>query len=216
LRFVERHLDEDDRLLVEPWLPRERDWCVTFDAPFDRRRLGVHEAICTADGAWVGSLFAPRTDLAEPWRERLAAVAERVAGELDRQGYFGPVCMDAFSWRDGARSRLRPLVDLNCRQSASAAAQRLWGRIAPERALFYRSFQRRKLGLPVELSDSLSALGPERYDPDERRGILLASPSRLGGAGDRWRPGKLALLFVADGRSECLELERRFRERFEV
>jgi hypothetical protein len=128
-------------------------------------------------------------------------MAERVAARLDQEGYFGPVCVDAFTWRDGDRSRLRSLVDLNCRLSMSDAAHRLWQRMAPDRTVFYRFFNRRKIELPADLPDALVALGEHGYDRDSRRGILLASP---------------AFVFVADGRSEIFALERWFRDRFEV
>ena len=39
---------------------------------------------------------------------------------------------------------------------------------------------------------------------------------QLGAAGESWRPGKLAIAFVEDGSEATLELERWFRERFEV
>ena len=215
-RFVEDRFSEDDRLVVEPWLPRERDWCVVFDAPFDPRTLRIHETVCTADGALIGALFEPDGGVATPWLDELSLMAERVAAGLDREGYFGPVCVDAFSWRDGDRSKLRAFVDLNCRLSMSDAAHRSWRRLAPERTLFYRFFNRRKIDFPAELADALAALGERRYDRDSRRGILLASPLRLGAGGESWRPGKLAFFFVADGRSATFELERWFRERFEV
>jgi len=215
-RFVDKHLDEDDCFVVEPWLKRERDFSVVFDVPFVPRSLRVHETVCTADGALIGAWFEPSGGAAEPWFDELGRMAERVAAELDQEGYFGPVCVDAFTWHDGARTRLRSLVDLNCRRSVSAVAHRLWRRIAPERTLFYRFFNRSKIDLPLELSDALTALGEQRYDRNARRGILIGSPPRLGSAGDSWRPGRLAFLFVADERSEIFVLERWFRERFEV
>ena len=216
LRFVEDRLAEDDHLLVEPWLPREQDWCVVFDAPFDPRTLRVHETVCTEDGALIGALFESGNDAAAPWFDDLGVMAERVAAGLGREDYFGPVCVDAFTWHDGDRSRLRAFVDLNCRLSMSDAAHRLWRRLAPERTFFYRFFNRRKLDLATDLPGTLAALGQHRYDRESRRGILLASPLRLGGAAGSWRPGKLAVAFVADGRAEAFELERWFRERFEV
>ena len=67
-----------------------------------------------------------------------------------------------------------------------------------------------------ELRTALAALGERGYDRNERRGILLASPPRLGTAGDAWRPGKLAIIFVAADREGVFELERWFRGRFEA
>jgi hypothetical protein len=164
----------------------------------------------------IGALFEPERDAAMLYYDELGVMAESVAARLDREGYFGPVCVDAFTWQDTDRSRLRAFVDLNCRLSMSDAAHRLWRRIAPERTLFYRFFNRRKLDLGTDLPMALGALGPRRYDRRSRQGILLASPLRLGAAGEDWSPAKVAIAFVAAGRSEVFRLERWFRERFEV
>lgn len=215
-RFVEARFAEDDRLVVEPWLPREHDWSVVFDVPFDRATLRIHETVNTRDGALIGALFEPGGGAATPWDAALAGMAERVSSKLKDEGYFGPVCVDAFSWRDRARSGLRVLVDLNCRRSMSDGAHRLWQRLAPERSFYYRFFNRGKLSLPDELASALDALGPRRYEPGQRRGILLLSPLHVSAEGERWRPAKLAVAFVADGRPQILELERWFRRRFEV
>jgi hypothetical protein len=203
-RFVDGLLAEDDRMILEPWLDRQQDWCVVFAVPFARSDLRIHETTCTRDGALIGALFSDENDLV--WRDELSATAEWVAARLEREGYFGPVCFDAFSWRDGEKVRLRPLVDLNCRLSMSDGAHRLWRKIAPERSLFYRFFNRRKLTLPDEMVAAAETLGDLRYDPDRGGGVLFASPLHF---------SKLATIFVAEHRDEILTLERQFRARFE-
>ena len=97
----------------------------------------------------------------------------------------------------------------------SDAAFRLWRRLAPERTLYYRFFNRRKLVLPKGLTEATLALGDQRYDPDRRRGVLFASPLEFGDGPEHPPPVKLAVVFVADARAGILELERAFRERFE-
>jgi hypothetical protein len=98
----------------------------------------------------------------------------------------------------------------------SDGAHRLWGRLGARRTLYYRFFDRGKLALPEELPQLLHALGAQRYDPSTRRGILLAAPLRLGPAEEAWPTRKPAVILVADDRSGVFELERAFRERFEV
>ena len=205
-RFANALFAEDDRLLVEPWLTRERDGCVVFDVPFVSSELRVHETMCTRDGALVGAMFDAGGGECAAWLEELAGTAERIASRLHDEGYFGPVCVDAFTWKDGDRVRLRPLADLNCRLAMSDGAHRLWRALGDERTLFYRFFNRRKLSLPSELPEAVAALGDERYDRSRRRGILFASPLSF---------TKLAIVFVAEIRGEILALERRFRARFE-
>jgi hypothetical protein len=206
-RFVDGLLVENDRFVVEPWLPRERDWSVVFEVPLDPATLRVHETTYTRDGALIGALLDPGGAENTPWLEELCGMAERVASHLEAEAYFGPVCVDAFTWRDGDSLELRPLVDLNCRRSMSGGAYRLWRRIAPDRTFYYRFFNRRKLTLPDGLKQAQAALGDRRYDSSRRRGVLLASP-----------PGhaKLAVIFVADSQLQALALETEFRSRHEA
>ena len=214
-RFVTDCFTEDDRMVVERWLPRERDWCTVFDVPFRASSLRIHESICTDGGSLIGALFESDGSGAARWADELGSAAERIASTLEGEGYFGPVCLDSFTWLERGVERLRPLVDLNCRLPMSDRAHALWRRLAPERSLYYRFFSRRKLRLPSELAAALTSLGSRRYDPTRRRGILLASPLRFG-TGDRRRsPGKLAMIFIADERSAVFELERWFRDAFE-
>lgn len=215
-RFVDERLAEDDRLVVEPWLVRERDWCMVFEVPFDTAAFRLHETVYTSDGALIGALFDPDPIDLEPWSADLAGTAERIAARLAGEGYFGPVCVDAFTWNDGKRTRLRALVDLNCRRAMSDGAFRFWQRSAPEQTVYYRFFNRRKLDLPEELPRALALLEERRYDPAARRGILLASPTELSLDGERCRPGKLAVVFAGAERREVFTLERWFRGRFEA
>lgn len=206
-RFVDGVLAEDDRLLVEPWLARERDWCVVFEVPFRAETLRIHEAFCTRDGALIGALFEPGGPEHCPWSDRLAELAGPVARRLSQAGYLGPACFDAFSWRDAAGLRLRVLADINCRHSMSEGAHRAWRQLAPERACYYRFFNRRKLDMPASLSAAVAALGELGYDRSRRRGILLASPPAF---------AKFAVIFIAENRTGIFALEAWFRERFET
>jgi hypothetical protein len=206
-KWLDERLAEDDLLVVEPWLPRLRDWCVVFRVPFDRSDLRIHETVCTRDGALIGALFEPPGTASDPWTEELETMAARVADAVDAAGYFGPACVDAFEWRDGERPRLRALVDLNCRLPISDGAYRLWRGELADRVLYYRFFNRRKLIVPDELARAHDSLGERAYTRRARRGILYASPMEF---------GKLAVAFIAEDRQGIFELERWFRARFEA
>jgi hypothetical protein len=215
-RFINDRLGSDDRLVIEPWLKRTCDYCMVFDVPFDVASLRIHETVCTDGGALVGAIFDPEPRANVPWHE-LRDAAARISARLGDEGYFGPVSVDAFHWHDGNHTRLRSLVDLNARSSMSDGAYRLWQRLVPERTLFYRFFNRRKLTeLSEELTQVVDALGRQRYNPDLRCGILLASPLQLGLDGEIRAPGKLAVMFIAETRSGIFALERWFRDQFEV
>lgn len=213
--FVMRRLADDDCLLVEPWKRRERDWCVVFDVPFAASSLRIHETIGTRDGALIGALFEPGGASTCPWADELSDLAKRVAARLAQEGYFGPVCVDAFSWYDGDRLRLRPLVDVNCRRSMSDGAYRTWRQLAPERVFYYRFLSQRKFTLPSELATLRGALGAHQYDPAHQTGIFIASPPRLRANGVFRKPGKLAIVLAADDRAGVFAKEHWLRRRFE-
>ena len=98
----------------------------------------------------------------------------------------------------------------------SDGAHRLWRQVAPGAALYYRFFSRRRSAFPSEMTEALAALGGRRFDRARARGILLASPLRLGAGEGTWEPDRLAVAFVANDRRGAVELERWFRGRFEA
>ena len=89
----------------------------------------------------------------------------------------------------------------------SDGAYRLWRQLAPDRTLYYRFFNRRRLKLPTTLTQTLADLGEQRYDRARRLGTLLFSPIGF---------SKLAVVFVAEDRARVLALQDNFRERFEA
>jgi len=199
-RFILDQFAGDEPATVERWRDRLQDLTAISSVPFDPTTLRIHETIGTRDGAMIGAIFG--TPVPEAWKVQMHDTAERVSGALERVGYFGPVCMDAFSWRDGEHVRFRPLVDLNCRRSISARAQRMWGELAPDRALYYRFFNRRKLRLPTDFSEALTSIAAERYDPTTRLGALLASPTHV---------NKIAVGFFGSDRDDAFKREQAFR-----
>ncbi len=212
-RFAQRVLEEDDRLVVEPWLPRERDLCMVFGVPFSEAGFRAHEIANTREGALIGALFEPAGP-GDPLLERLRPAARAVARELHAAGYFGPAGVDAFLWRDGPRSRLRPVVDINARRSMSDGAHRLWRRLAPEKVAYFRFFSTRKLTLPDTLEATVRALGQHDVPGPHSPGILLASPLRMG-SGKGMPLSRIAVMFLGANRSEVSTLEAWFREHFE-
>jgi hypothetical protein len=214
-RWVAARLAEDDVLVVEPWVDRERDWSMVFPVPFAARELRVHETIYTRDGGLIGVLFDPTGEPPGAPTEQLEQTARGIAARLASEGYSGPVCVDAMSYRSGDAVGLRSLVDLNCRRAMSDPAHRLWRRLGAERTLLYRFFRLDKLELPAETTAAGALLGEGGYDRDERTGVLLGSPLRVHDDGGWRRPTKLAVLILGQDRQDVLERETRFRRRFE-
>ncbi len=216
-RWLSATLEEDDRVLLEPWLHRISDLCVTLELTRDGKITDewIHEIVNTAAGSFIGALFEPASRNIEPWRARLEEGTEMVAGRLANEGYFGPVCFDAFIWDDEGRPRLRPLADLNARLNVSRHAQRLWRVWGGGSVVYWRLFSRRKLRLPARHADLEMELGADCYDRDRQQGALICSPLWVTVGGHRRQLRRLGVLFVGPSRLSIMELERRFRERFE-
>ena len=216
-RWLRATLDEDDRVVLEPWCRRVADLCTTFELGPDGTvtDLAVHQVVNTSDGAFIGALFEPHAELVERWLLWLQRAADVVASRLVGEGYFGPVCLDSYVWDDAGRHRLRPVADLNARCHMSLAARRLWWTWGGRDALYWRLFNRRKLELPSGYDDLERALGRDRFRPDSRWGTVVVSPLWVLWGGRRRCPRRLGVLFVGRSRDEVMGLESRFRVRFE-
>jgi len=215
LTAVRRLFAEGDTAVIERWRSRLHDLCSTFVVLRDGRatKVGMHETVNTADGAHIGSLFQEDPGHHSEWRPAMEEAARDVAKQLADAGYHGPACMDAFTWDDGGRHRLRPLVDLNARREMSAGASALWRQLGGQGTAYWRFYTRRKIRLPNNYVDLQHILGDDAYNSSRRRGVLVTAPLWLGS--DRRKPAKAALLFLARDRDEALALDRRFRKRFE-
>lgn len=215
LKVVRRFFDGNEAVVLERWRRRLRDLCATFVVGRNGEVLGfdLHEVVNTADGALIGDLFYNESSEIIDWRPEMTETAAAVASRLAEEGYFGPACIDAFLWDDDGRVRLRRLVDLNARREISAGASRLWRRIGGEGVGYWRFYSRRKLDLGDSYPEVEGRFGPDAFDPDRRRGVLITAPLWLGP--HRRTPAKIAVLLVGRGRAEVLRMDRRLREVFE-
>jgi hypothetical protein len=212
LKVVRRFFDGNEAVVLERWRRRLRDLCATFVVGRSGEVLGfdLHEVVNTSDGALIGDLFFSDTRELSEWRPAMTDAAAAVSFRLTEEGYFGPACIDAFLWDDDGRARLRRLVDLNARREISAGASRLWRRIGGDGVGYWRFYSRRKLDLGGSYPEVEGRFGPDAFDPDRRRGVLITAPLWLGPR--RRTPAKIAVLLVGDSRSEVLLMDRRLRE----
>jgi len=217
-RWAESVLAEDDLVHLEAWLPRVADLTAVFEVlPSGAvRGVAVHEVVSTADGAFLGALFAPRPGPeSAQWWAGMERAAEETARALAAAGYWGPACMDGVVWRDRGSLRLRALTDLNARGNVSAGGRALVQRLDPGAAALWRFYSVRKLHRFDSLAALVHRIGRDALDPRRRRGALPTSPLWLEGEGRRRRPGKLAVLLLADSPEEALALDARVREKLE-
>jgi len=214
LRLTHRFLTEDDWVLLEQWRPRVLDIAATFDLSSGGKvqEFHLHEVVNTADGAFIGALFDRESPAIEPWRKEMREAVALIAKEIVGAGYFGPVCIDAFTWDEAGTQRLRPLVDLNARMHVSAPVLRLWRQWQMERVVLWRFFSGRRVVLPDDYAKFETALGDDAFDPRTRCGIILTSQVDVGEASRRSM--RFGVLISGVSRVEVEGMESRFRERF--
>ncbi len=212
-KAVERLLAEDECLLVERWRRRKIDLVTAFEVDGEGvvDDVVIYEAVNTAAGAFIGDIFDHRSPRLEKWRPQLFDAAAKVGRELAREGYFGPVCLDAFVWSDTREERLRALVEVNARWQVAAAALRLWRLWDCQPVVYWRLFSSKKLRLPDGYEEIVAALGSDAFDPVSGRGVLLTSPLELAYG----RPKRIGVLLAGEDRAVVDLLDRGFRERFE-
>jgi hypothetical protein len=208
-----RLLAEDVCVLLERWRRRELDICSVFsvDIQGQAKDLYLYEAVNTADGAYIGSIFEENPARLEPWRQEIADIVSKVARKLSETGYFGPVCLDHFVWSDGNERRLRPLADLNARLQVSAPLLDLWRSLGEDRVFYWRLFAARKLGLPRDYVELEEALGRDAFSLNDRCGVVVTSPFTAG----ETRLRRFGVLISARSREEVDEMDRLVRDRFE-
>ncbi|NNE42609.1 MAG: hypothetical protein HKN12_00235 [Gemmatimonadetes bacterium] len=217
-RVIARLLEESGAVVVEVWHERVRDLAVTMGVEPDgaARDVHVHEVINTAEGAFLGAVFGGgSSDNAVRHEAELRDTARRIAAKLAEAGYFGPACFDAYTWTDGECVYLRPLVDLNARIGMSEPFRAVAHRLGEGRVCYGRFFSARRFPFGGDQSLLLSALGDRGFDPDARRGVLLASPLRLGEGGDARTARRFAVVFVGESRDDVLAMETWFRGEFD-
>jgi len=198
LARIARHLERQEQqgketwLLLEPLLRKALDFSCQIDIGAD----GAVAILSVQQMANKGFAFSSIAT-AEPalWdqldRDGYLERAQRIAGRLFDEGYFGPVCIDSMQLADG---RVRTLVEVNARQSMGYMNHRLDRHLAPlgvrgELSLF-------TLGVPrqFDYEQLLSALAERGllFTQDHPEGLLPLSANTLTAnspAGDEPTPG---------------------------
>lgn len=169
-------------LVVEEELEVVQEWGVLFRLGRDGRRspLRRHGLLSGPSGGYAGALVLPgHAARAETlWNTHggeAVGVVDGVARALHQAGYFGPVGVDMFVHRRGDRQYLRPLVDLNARQSMAWPAHGLATRF-PDKAVLFRQYPSKLFKNLHDGHALFSASGFGSFDDKSRRGAILLTP----------------------------------------
>ena len=149
LRWMEKVLRQEERLVIEPWHERVLDFSAHYDVAADGATFkGFVRMINDQRGQFLGASLASNLtaglDAAIPkflhgpegnrYRDLYSRLGDRVFQRCREVGYEGPVGIDAYVYRqaDGAL-RLKPVVEMNPRFTMGRMALSLRKWIAPGR-----------------------------------------------------------------------------------
>lgn len=169
-------------LVVEEELAVVREWGVLFRLGRDGRRspLRRHRLLSGPMGGYAGALVLSDNASREEglWnrhRDEALRAVDAVAHALHEAGYFGPVGIDMFVFRRDGALHLRPLVDLNARQSMAWPAHGLAARF-PGKALLFRQLATASLPRFNDYRALLTQCDNLSFDDVAQRGAILLTP----------------------------------------
>lgn len=187
LRWAQKQIAQVGCVVLEPVLDSLAEAGVQIEIPAHGapRLIGVTPLLVDRSGTYRGSRFGwPDADVV-PWQPAID-VALRVAGRVQQLGYFGPLGIDAMSFRtaEGER-RLRPLQDLNARFTMGRLALGLerilptgwcasWLH-APRRAAAFAPTQRAALLSSGAAQSKIVTMSPDGVDSNHSILVLAES-----------------------------------------
>jgi hypothetical protein len=121
ISWVRKRLTSGKVVFFEPWVDRVQEVGLQFDIPLDGspQLIGIAPMLVDSRGQYVGSYFSTEGSSefsnTNIWQDAIH-VALRAATQLQANGYFGSLGIDAMAYRlaDGS-CRIRPLQDINAR-----------------------------------------------------------------------------------------------------
>jgi hypothetical protein len=163
--WIEKRLKEQGSLVLEPWLESAGEMGIQIQVPASGQieMLAVLPLMNTAHGEYQGSRLFLSESEQQIW-ELATRIAMQIAEDFQRQGYFGPLGIDAMRYRDGDEIKLRPIQDINARWTMGRIAWE-WGRLldTDRRATWYQGQKAVDLLSDSSLSNRLIRTSPDSW-----------------------------------------------------
>jgi hypothetical protein len=206
----------DERLLVvvEEWQDKQTDLNYHFTVGGDGESTFdfVLEAVTEA-GTHRGHRLPTRLGAAHT--ERIQQCAEIIGRTLSKEGYRGPVGVDAIITTDGT---LFPVIEINARNNMSTYLTGVAERIGDAGSHGLAMQVDLQLSRPIRYDEVAAVLDGEALDPNWRRGFLVTCFASVNAAAqftDGSRPfrGRLHGVAVGSSPSDVARLEQDVRAR---
>ncbi|HUG19308.1 MAG TPA: hypothetical protein VMM56_10045 [Planctomycetaceae bacterium] len=166
--WIEKRLKEQGSLILEPWLEAVDEVGIQLQIPptGEVELLAALPLINSPHGEYQGSrlyLSEPETKIWEP----AVRIAMQIARDFQRQGYFGPVGIDAMRYRDGDEIKLRPVQDINARWTMGRIAWE-WKRLlsSDQKATWFQGQPAEELLRNPAVSNRLIRTSPKSWPTD--------------------------------------------------
>jgi hypothetical protein len=132
-RWCERRLAKGETLIFQPWLDVIREYGVVMEIASDGALeiLGISDI--QTNGAGTGTGYVLGRPPAPSRASELEGIARTVGNRLFREGYYGPVGIDALEHRGG----FHPLLEINARYTMGFVAVAVERDLKPAAPLFW-------------------------------------------------------------------------------
>lgn len=220
--WIRSTIDKNGHVLVEPWLEKVLDLSAHVDISSDGvvTFVGFTRFWTDIRGQYKGHIIGRLLDDCGPeilelwhrdggWKSQLQATALSAGREIHKLGYYGPMGVDAFVYRENGELKLRPLVEINPRYSMGRIALAIMPRITAKHCATWihvsaKDAQAGKHQSFVELLDNLKKIHPLEFSGTDKgrtinQGVVaLNDPSQAKQA--------LAILVVGRHLSQCYDV----------
>lgn len=192
--------------VVEPWCNREYDVSTGAVIAGDGSvsQVYMHRQWVNRYGAFFGICIEPDDPLIAVWKDRLSEMTDAYVAGIAAEGYFGPVGIDSFVYRDVYGEQLLAAgIEINARFTMGSLAHHLQRKMVPDGHFLLRFTGRKKCHLPENYHDLQRLLGDNCYNPLTHAGILLLTPLSACYLGV-WQQPQHAVFAIAGGSAEQL------------
>ncbi|MDO5576156.1 MAG: hypothetical protein Q4F84_03685 [Fibrobacter sp.] len=206
--------------VIEPWLDRVYDLSSRVEIANDGSIsfIRFQRSCVNSFGAFYGIYIPPQDLILKQYEKELESNALKVADELYSLGYWGPVGIDSFVYRDRASGcqKLVCAIEINARHVMSDVSFALRDSCAPKKHCLFRFVSKKRGRVPDNYCDLKKILGKEMYDPVTQKGIIVVSPLNVFYKNKWNKPLRNVFFLAADSEPELLVLDKILRERLKT